>query len=215
MATLLWDQLRLDEFWLAALPPSREGTSWLNILKTLVGYQLISPGSDPSDLSPARNPNRSPYFHCVSGLLSAGHAQTAAEDAGAGIDGEGRARKTRRHADDRCRTAHDGRSGGRLVPLYRAGEGSVAPASAYRLLHTKHRRGYSIATRITLFEMAVWPFDGWDIPAGRSAIAEVYPALWSRCFANESRTGDQHDAYSIVAWLSPADPGWQPRGVPT
>ena len=32
MATLLWDQLRLDEFWLAALPPSREGTSWLNIL---------------------------------------------------------------------------------------------------------------------------------------------------------------------------------------
>ena len=22
-----------------------------------------------------------------------------------------------------------------------------------------------------------WPFDGWDIPAGRSAIAEVYPAL--------------------------------------
>jgi hypothetical protein len=27
MANLLWDQLRLDEFWLAALPPSREGTS--------------------------------------------------------------------------------------------------------------------------------------------------------------------------------------------
>src|ERR1019366_5323486 len=85
---------------------------------------------DPSHLSPARNPNRSPYFHCVSGLLSAGHAETAAEDAGAGIDGEGRARKTRRHADDRCRTAHDGRSGGRLVPLYGAREGSVAPASA-------------------------------------------------------------------------------------
>ncbi len=28
-----------------------------------------------------------------------------------------------------------------------------------------------------------WPFDGWDIPAGRSAVAEVYPALWSRSFA--------------------------------
>jgi hypothetical protein len=25
-----------------------------------------------------------------------------------------------------------------------------------------------------------WPFDGWDVPAGRSVIAEVYPALWSR-----------------------------------
>ena len=50
-----------------------------------------------------------------------------------------------------------------------------------------------------------WPFDGWDIPAGRSAIVEVYPALWARGFANEGRTGDQHDAYSIAAWLSRAD----------
>ena len=52
-----------------------------------------------------------------------------AEGAGAGIDAESRARKTRHHADDRCRTAHHGRSAGRLVPLYRAGEGSAAPAS--------------------------------------------------------------------------------------
>jgi len=50
-----------------------------------------------------------------------------------------------------------------------------------------------------------WPFDGWDIPAGRSVIAETYPALWSRGFAREGRTGDQHDAYSIAAWLSRAD----------
>ena len=50
-----------------------------------------------------------------------------------------------------------------------------------------------------------WPFDGWEIPAGRSAIAEVYPALWSRNFAREGRTGDQHDAYSVAAWLSAAD----------
>ncbi len=41
--------------------------------------------------------------------------------------------------------------------------------------------------------------------AGRSVVAEVYPALWSRCFANEGRTGDQHDAFSIAAWLSRAD----------
>jgi hypothetical protein len=50
-----------------------------------------------------------------------------------------------------------------------------------------------------------WPFDGWDIPAGRWAIAEVYPALWSRSFANQGRTGDQHDAFSIAVWLSRAD----------
>ncbi len=50
-----------------------------------------------------------------------------------------------------------------------------------------------------------WPFDGWDIPTGRSAIAEVYPALWSRDFPPEGRSGDQHDAYSIAAWLARAD----------
>jgi hypothetical protein len=51
-----------------------------------------------------------------------------------------------------------------------------------------------------------WPFDGWEIPAGRrSAIAEVYPSLWSRSFAREGRTGDQHNAYCIAGWLSRAD----------
>jgi hypothetical protein len=43
------------------------------------------------------------------------------------------------------------------------------------------------------------PFDGWDIPVGRSTIAEV------RSFAREARTSDQHDAYCIAAWLSRAD----------
>ena len=50
-----------------------------------------------------------------------------------------------------------------------------------------------------------WPFDGWDIPDSRSVIVEVYPALWSRAFNREERTGDQHDAYSIAAWLRRAD----------
>jgi hypothetical protein len=50
-----------------------------------------------------------------------------------------------------------------------------------------------------------WPFDGWEIQAGCSVIAEVYPALWRRGFAIETRTGDQHDAYTVAAWLSRAD----------
>ena len=50
-----------------------------------------------------------------------------------------------------------------------------------------------------------WPFDSWDIPTGCSAVAEVYAALWSRSFSKEGRTGDQHDAYCIAAWLSRAD----------
>jgi hypothetical protein len=50
-----------------------------------------------------------------------------------------------------------------------------------------------------------WPFDGWDIPAGRSAIAEVYPSLWRRDFPADDRTPDQQDAYCIAAWLARAD----------
>jgi len=50
-----------------------------------------------------------------------------------------------------------------------------------------------------------WPFDDWNIPAERSAIVEVYPSLWSRGFAREGRTDDQHDAYSVAAWMRNAD----------
>jgi hypothetical protein len=50
-----------------------------------------------------------------------------------------------------------------------------------------------------------WPFDGWDVPAGRSAIAEVYPSLWRRDFPPQDRTPDQHDAFCIAAWLARAD----------
>jgi len=46
LALELWAQLRLDEFWAPRLPPSREGTRWLNVLKTLVTYRLIDPGSE-------------------------------------------------------------------------------------------------------------------------------------------------------------------------
>ncbi len=45
-ALLLWEQLHLDDYWAAKLPPSREGTRWLNVLKTLVTYRLIKPGSE-------------------------------------------------------------------------------------------------------------------------------------------------------------------------
>jgi len=50
-----------------------------------------------------------------------------------------------------------------------------------------------------------WPFDGWEVPDGRSVVAEAYPALWSRTFLREGRTADQHDAFSVAAWLRRAD----------
>ncbi|MDH3461613.1 MAG: IS1634 family transposase [Burkholderiaceae bacterium] len=46
LALELWQQLELDRFWRPRLPPSREGTPWLKVLKTLVAYRLIDPGSE-------------------------------------------------------------------------------------------------------------------------------------------------------------------------
>ena len=50
-----------------------------------------------------------------------------------------------------------------------------------------------------------WPFDGWDIPEGKSVVAEVYPALWMRRFPRDGRDGDQQAAYAVTAWLQRAD----------
>lgn len=50
-----------------------------------------------------------------------------------------------------------------------------------------------------------WPFDGWTIPAGRSAIVEVYPKLWSRRYPVEGRDEHQQDAYAVAVALRDAD----------
>ena len=44
LALALWAQLRLDDFWRTRLPPSREGTDWLGVLKTLTVYRLLASG---------------------------------------------------------------------------------------------------------------------------------------------------------------------------
>ena len=46
LACYAWDQLQLDGLWSKKLLPSRKGTRWLNVLKTLVCYRLIDPGSE-------------------------------------------------------------------------------------------------------------------------------------------------------------------------
>lgn len=35
------------------------------------------------------------------------------------------------------------------------------------------------------YRLHFWPFDGWSVLAGSSAIAEVYPALWNKAFPAE------------------------------
>jgi transposase len=46
LAMELWDRLNLDTFWQSRLPASRKGTPWLKVLKTLVAYRLLAPGSE-------------------------------------------------------------------------------------------------------------------------------------------------------------------------
>ena len=50
-----------------------------------------------------------------------------------------------------------------------------------------------------------WPFDGWEIPPGRSVIAEVYPSLTRKRYDRGARTVDQQDAYSVSRWLAEMD----------
>lgn len=46
LSLYLWDLLELDRFWNPLLAPSRKGTRWLNVLKALVAYRVIDPGSE-------------------------------------------------------------------------------------------------------------------------------------------------------------------------
>ena len=50
-----------------------------------------------------------------------------------------------------------------------------------------------------------WPFDGFEVPEGKPVIAEAYPALYKRRFPKGGRTSDEHDAWSIAAWMREAD----------
>jgi hypothetical protein len=77
--------------------------------------------------------------------------------------------------------------------------GSVAKSTHAGIPWLRHVR------QVRRSQVHFWPFDGWEIPPGLSSIVEVYPALWSRSFAREDRNADQHDAFSIAAWLSRAD----------
>lgn len=51
----------------------------------------------------------------------------------------------------------------------------------------------------------VWPFDGWNVPDGKSVIVEVYPSIFRNRFPKEDRTNDQQDAYCVARWLTDSD----------
>lgn len=111
-----------------------------------------------------------------------------------GLCGHGAARtgssRWRRLAEERCRAKS---------VFHFDVQGSVAKSTHSGLPWLRHLRR-ELGPRIH-----VWPFDGWTPPAGRSVIAEVYPALWNRTFPSEDRTSDQHDAYSVARWMQQSD----------
>jgi hypothetical protein len=112
-----------------------------------------------------------------------------------GIAGKGAARM----GNARWRRLTEERAGGTKSVFHFDVQGSVAKSTHAGIPWLRFIR-QRLSARVHF-----WPFDGWDIPAGRSAIAEVYPLLWRRGFAREGRTSDQHDAFCIAAWLAPAD----------
>ncbi|WP_206678056.1 hypothetical protein [Martelella limonii] len=54
-------------------------------------------------------------------------------------------------------------------------------------------------------ELHIWPFDGWEVPSGRSCLVEAYPRLYASQYDRADRTEDQHDAFAIASWLRDAD----------
>jgi hypothetical protein len=112
-----------------------------------------------------------------------------------GVNGNGAARSGNR----RWRRLTEVRSGTAKSVFHFEVPGSVAMSTHAGLPWLLRLR------RQTAGRVHFWPFDGWDIPPGRSVVAEVYPSLWSKAFAREGRDPHQHDAYSIAAWMRHAD----------
>jgi len=53
----------------------------------------------------------------------------------------------------------------------------------------------------------VWPFDGFEVPPGRSVLAEVRPARFRHRYENDELELDrmERDAYAICAWFQDRD----------
>jgi len=105
-----------------------------------------------------------------------------------------------RLGDSRWRRLTEKRAGSAKSLFHFDVQGSVAKSTHSGLPWLRYIRQQ--VTRPLHF----WPFDGWDIPASSSAVAEVYPRLWNRHYPQlEGRTADQHDAWAVAEWLRTGD----------
>jgi hypothetical protein len=104
-----------------------------------------------------------------------------------------------RIGDPRWRRLTELRAGAARSVFRFDGQGSVAKSTHGGLPWLRYLRRQAVE------RVHFWPFDGWDIPTGRSVVAEVDPSLWSGSFMREGREPDQHDAYSAASWMRRAD----------
>jgi len=103
-----------------------------------------------------------------------------------------------RSGNTRWRRLTDERAGAKSVFHFDV-PGSVAKSTHAGLPWLRYIR-QRVGSRVHF-----WPFDGWEIQVGRSVVVEIYPSLWNRSFVREGRTPDQHDAFSVTAWMRNAD----------
>jgi len=108
-----------------------------------------------------------------------------------GVCGNGAARQ----GDPRWRRLTEIRAGGAKSVFHFDVPGSVAKSTHAGIPWLRFIR-QSLGTKVHF-----WPFDGWDVPAGRSGIAEIYPSLWRGLFPCEAPSRDQQDAFGAAAWL--------------
>lgn len=51
-----------------------------------------------------------------------------------------------------------------------------------------------------------WPFDGFEIPANKSVIVEIFPSIFRKRYTKkENCTADDHDAMCVAQWLRDMD----------
>ena len=90
-------------------------------------------------------------------------------------------------------------AGGAKSPFHFDVQGSVAKSTHAGLPWLKFIRD-QLGQRVHF-----WPFDGWQAPPDVHVIAEVYPSLWRGHYADEGRTPDQQDAYTVCRWMQETD----------
>ncbi|MBF6568248.1 MAG: hypothetical protein IVW54_05150 [Candidatus Binataceae bacterium] len=104
-----------------------------------------------------------------------------------------------RSGDRRWRRLTEIRAGAAKSVFHFDVQGSVAKSTHAGLPWLRYIRQHAGG------RVQFWPFDGWEITPGRSVICEVYPSIWNCSFPRDGRNPDQHDAYSIAAWMQKTD----------